>query len=908
MRRSLRSWVVAIAWSLAPVVVLAQTGGDASIVGTVTDTTGAVVPGATVTVSGANLIGGPRRLTTDRVGAYRVSDLTSGTYQIVVALDGFRTNTRFGVRLPAGWTLTVDVELQPAGVAEQVHVTATAPLVDVRSAAAPVLVDRDLLQNVPTNRTVADLMNLAPGVNGSIGLGGTQQSNPVYIDGVNVSDAQMASPFSVFNYNWIDETQIVSLGANAEYGDFSGVVQRSTLKSGSNRFSGLTELRTTRPSWVGANTSSLPVPVQTNFTNQSTRLLAWHDASVQAGGPLVKDRLWFFTGLQDFTNNAKPALVAGPGSADERDQRVLLKMDSAPRAAMRLDGYYENDRYHLGGSGLDPFDPIETTTTDSQPDHNWNARARWTVGGSTALELSNSGYTGVLSMDPTAPATRSAPYSHYDMTTGMASLNTTYYFDYGSGRNTTALTGSRYMDGFGGRHHALKFGSELERATSTWVTGYPGGRLYLDDDGLPSMVELQDESRSRAIMHRVTMYAQDEWAVGERVTIQPGIRVTLNRGIVSQGTVFRTNPVDPRIGVAWDTGRDHRTVVRLHFGRYHEAMLTANFSLVDAAGKPPLTTALVTGPGPNDFVPISVDTSTDHFGLDPNISQAYFDQYVAGMERQLSADWVMTVQYVGRGYRNLMAFIDTGSIYQPIERQDPGPDGTLGTADDGQMMTVYRKTNPGLELYELTNPLGATRRYDALQLIARKQLSRNWQLQASYAWSSTRGVVANTFRSNSDGPETGYNGVFADPNRAINAGGPSPFDFTHEVKVLGTWRLPLWGGVNVSGVYAYHTGFAWGRTVRFPGTPFNINPVRIEVRGTRRTDALDNIDLRVEKTLSLRRAGKIGVFADVFNLTNQGAPDPAKTRAVVDVSGTTFGQPTMWLAPRVLRVGVRLTF
>ena len=145
------------------------------------------------------------------------------------------------------------------------------------------------------------------------------------------------------------------------------------------------------------------------------------------------------------------------------------------------------------------------------------------------------------------------------------------------------------------------------------------------------------------------------------------------------------------------------------------------------------------------------------------------------------------------------------------------------------------------------------------------------------------------------------------PNRAINADGPMPWDFTHEVKVLSTWRVPVWGGVNVSGVYQFHTGSAWGRAVQFPNL-FVTFGVRIEPRGTRRTEALNTLDLRIEKTFPVVHGSRLGVFADVFNLGNQGIPDPSARRPVFEISGPSFGQPQFWLSPRTLRAGLRLSF
>ena len=135
------------------------------------------------------------------------------------------------------------------------------------------------------------------------------------------------------------------------------------------------------------------------------------------------------------------------------------------------------------------------------------------------------------------------------------------------------------------------------------------------------------------------------------------------------------------------------------------------------------------------------------------------------------------------------------------------------------MLTSTNKS--GDTFYEMTNPVGADRTYNGFQVNVRKRFSHNWQTSTSYTWSRTRGNVNNNFGANAVGSsstsDTGQGGVFANPNRAINSYGPVVFDYTHHFKAEGTYRLPLWGGFNFSGVYRYITGAAWGRRAGIRG-------------------------------------------------------------------------------------------
>ena len=283
-----------------------------------------------------------------------------------------------------------------------------------------------------------------------------------------------------------------------------------------------------------------------------------------------------------------------------------------------------------------------------------------------------------------------------------------------------------------------------------------------------------------------------------------------------------------------------------------------------------------------------------------------------GLERQLFPDFSLTAQYINRRFRDFMGFIDTGSVYAATQKVDPGPDGKSGTADDGQALTVYNLTNPGKEFKLFTNPANAFRNYDAFQLIGAKRYSSNWQASLSYTWSRATGTVNNIGGSNAGGTtnfqSVGQTGAFTDPNHFINADGPSTFDYTNQVKLDGTYRVPALGGFNISAVYRYTTGLAWGRTATIRGLSQGNETVRIEPRGTRRTDPINNVDFRAEKTFPVGATRKIGVYLDIFNINNQGVIDNGSRTGVIEGSGTTFGNPNVWISPRIARLGFRFTF
>ena len=287
----------------------------------------------------------------------------------------------------------------------------------------------------------------------------------------------------------------------------------------------------------------------------------------------------------------------------------------------------------------------------------------------------------------------------------------------------------------------------------------------------------------------------------------------------------------PRIGAAWDLGTGHRTVARVHYGHYFDPIFSSRIMSEDVSDR---QTSVLYEWQDDQWVEINRFVPQDNFAIDPDLEHSHVKQFIAGVEHELFPDVSVQAQYIWRRFDTYMGLIDTGSIYEPTQRPDPGPDGALGTADDGGMLDVFALTNPGNAFNVYANPDEAFNKFDAVQLVARKRYSRNWQLQGSYTWSKNRGTVGNRWHVNAARYNLGRPGNFVNPNSFINAYGRATFDPTHEVKALGSYRLPWWGGMMVSSVYRYTTGQAWGRTAFITGLPQGGEGVRIEPQGTRR--------------------------------------------------------------------------
>jgi hypothetical protein len=148
---------------MAPGLAYAQ-GNQASIVGVVQDSSGAVMPGVTVEAASPALIEQVRSVITDAAGRYAIVDLRPGTYSVTFTLQGFRTIRREGIVLEGAFAASVNATLQVGAVEETITVTGSSPVVDLQNTRAQVVVNQDILQALPVMRSIQDQANLVPGV------------------------------------------------------------------------------------------------------------------------------------------------------------------------------------------------------------------------------------------------------------------------------------------------------------------------------------------------------------------------------------------------------------------------------------------------------------------------------------------------------------------------------------------------------------------------------------------------------------------------------------------------------------------------------------------------------------------------------------------------------------------------
>ena len=278
-----------------------------SINGKVVDSEGNPLPGVTVTVQGPALQGKMSFVTTQS-GSFRFPSLPPGSdYQLTFELSGFKTVIRKGLKVSVGKTTTVSIQMEMSALEEEVTVVAESPVVDVKSSKTAVNYSKDFIYNVPMARDLYDVLNSIPGsVSEGVSYrrtsfisGSTVRGNQYSVDGVTINDPVVMYPMTNINIDVYEEVEFGLSGHPASVGIADGGFINIVTKSGGNEFHG------------GATVEFYNKDMQVSLLSEEdlkavgltkpTGWNSWKDFSLYVGGPIIKDRIWFFTNGRFFT-------------------------------------------------------------------------------------------------------------------------------------------------------------------------------------------------------------------------------------------------------------------------------------------------------------------------------------------------------------------------------------------------------------------------------------------------------------------------------------------------------------------------------------------------------------------------------------------------------------------------------
>ncbi|HEX6463811.1 MAG TPA: TonB-dependent receptor, partial [Vicinamibacterales bacterium] len=781
MSRALNTFARVCAALLAAALLTGTAHAQTSVgtvEGTVADQQGAVLPGATATLTGPR---GSQTATTDDKGRYRFVAVQPGDYTLKVQLGtSFAPQTR-AVTVGLGMIATIDFALTVASVAERVEVTAEAPPVDVRSSTVANSVPNDMLQMTPLySSTSTGLLNAAPGIDSSSGYGGQGGlGNALLLDGVDTRDPEGGSAWTFFNQNLIQEIQIGGLGAPAEYGGFTGAIINTVTKSGSNAYSGLFVMRYTDKGLASKNISSAQSTANPNLT-KSAVLKKLNDYTVQMGGPIKTNKAFFFGSVQRYSDRTKPS---GPvNNATDISPRLNMKITLQPNASDSFIGSVQYDSYNVTGRvGYWPSSQAtdQQTVTEDAPEWVYNAQWRHVFGSNMLLESKFTGYWGYYYLDPVDPS----PFTYESSSnTYSGGGGGQYYADRTRNQVQVALT--RYAEMYGS--HSFKFGAEIERShvRSQYQPYGPAGFYIYQTNGVP-LYQVAYSYDVQGNNHRTSLYAQDQWNHG-RVTMNLGLRLDSIHGISPQlnKTVYSPKAAwGPRIGATYNLLGSDTAAIKAFWGRYYEGTASLFYTSATPGIKDKTNTPL--DPAGHVSGPPVVVTPGQVYGMAGSIRHSRTDEFNISYEQQVMRNMRFTASGIWRWGGNFTNNVIANAIWTPK---------TVVNGLTGQPFTAYTWLNQKAsnQSFTITNPAGfayvapdgstigtadPNRTYRGLMLVLTNSLKTHFGYQFSYVLSKSDGTADNTGSGNY------LSGTFWEsPNTAlINSYGELTNSRRHEV-------------------------------------------------------------------------------------------------------------------------------
>ncbi len=862
-----------------------------AIEGNLTEIEGLPIPGVAITVSSPSLIGGTALAYTDSGGYYRFAVLSSGTYEIKAELQGFQTVIRREIRLYVGGTVTVNFAMQAESISETITVLGAPPLIDSATTATSNTVPPEIVQNLPKPQGfygMLSLLPLTPGVGSDlVAYGGAgEPANRIWVDGVDVSSPQAGYLYADYNYNWIEEVQVAGIGAPAEYGGFTGVVANFITRSGGNQFHGLFETFFQNQDFVSSSTPDAgPEPPFKSY-----------DISAQLGGPILHDKLWFFTGFQYPYNQSHP--FGYDGVTTEKYPKFFSKLTYKPNQSNTIQGFGHYNYYYLDGGSASPLVPPEATTIDECNESSWNATWISILNARTSFE---GRFGGFWANCDSLPRNGDIP-GYVDWDTGVATINAQSYAADQRFRPQVNASLTYFAQNFLGTHD-FKFGVQSEFANASNQFGYNGNFAYYTFSyyGYQYLYRYSglavDDVNFDNQVNQTSVYAQDDWNLTDKFTLSLGLRWDHNRGVTDRGTVFATDPVAPRVGFVWTLRENRLTVLKAHYGMYYEPLLATQFyQLTDSAlgFKGELFNSAT---GEWDLIAQQKFISP----IVSDIKAPFVRQFTAGIDQELPGGIALGAHYIYKRWENILEDVDISTQYEPVPYVNP---------ITGQTITVFKRLDPFADRVRvLTNPPGLFREYNGIEVIANRRFFGNLAITGSFVYSSINGNYPNdpdtvspfsSFLNDPNDADPG-NVIVNDPNRLINFSGVLINDPAMAWKVAGTYRFP-WG-FNTGWFFRHESGDTWTPTVlvRLEGQrPFRILGLP---RGSNRLPATNILDLRVEKEFPIH-TGQLRITADIFNVFNSAYV----TEVNSSFESPDFGEPFGVTAPRSISLGLRYTF
>ena len=913
------SFAVLLALVSAPLEADAQ-GLSGTLAGTVKDAEGGVIPGAVVRLLSPALIGGARETTTSDRGHWLLPILPPGDYTLIVDVTPkFAVYRRDSIRVGAGETIDLPVLLQLAGIAESVVVHADTDL-QSRTSGLESRFGQAFIRLVPTRRySMFSLINNAPGVSptspssGALNtvsvFGSAVNENAFLIDGTNFTcpcqGVSRAEPIM----DVIQELHVQSIGASVEFGNLQGGVFNVITKQGGAQFAGETSYYAQTS---GLTERPIVLPVRAGTQPESGYERArYRDFTGSIGGPVWRDRLWFFTAYQYLRDyDSQPGTdPAFPRRYEQNKAFGKLNWRLTPSLQMMQSFHQERWVSPTPATLAAPFETTQRVHA-SVPNMTF-AHLTHVASNRTFWEARVGRFLLRQDADPSS-GDRTTPF-RTDQITGISSGNTSQITTLHLDRATAKFVLHRYQSGWLGLDHEFKVGVQIERGEHRLLQIFPGGVRYVDNNSSPFQSVSRTPSIAGGVFVTPAAFASDRFSVSERLTVDAGVRFDHSRAINPElpvvsadgretdatiagvGTVYTQNVVSPRLGVTAVLDGSGRTLLRASYGRFNQGVLTGELDPISQGTTPITTMGFEAATGGYTRL-ISVVDPKINLALDPKTRSPRTDEFSVALDREITPRVRASVAYIRKRGRDFIGWVDRAGAYREEAR-------TIG----GVTVPVFALTNATSDRrFFLTNPDSLFVHYDGLVANVETRRSDLWQVSGSYTFSRAYGrqVISNGAPEDpqfSTIARPGFLTFGQDPNDLTNAGGRLPNDRPHVFRATSVARLP-WQGIQIAANLQTYSGKPWAAAGQVT-LPQGSRRILLEPRGSRRLSSQALLDLRASKTLPVGSAGRVDVILDVLNVLGDNAEEALVSDNLV---AETFGRPRLFIDPRRAMLGVRL--
>lgn len=844
--KKLAGFLVALMLAISP-TAWAQGTQTGTLSGTVTDQDGLVLPGVTVTVTSPALQGA-RSTVTDGNGVYTLRGLPPGDYQVRFELSGLRT-VEARQQVSVGQPARVDATLQLATVTETVEVTAEVPTL-IQTVQGGANYAYQEINKLASPRTLQGIAELAPGLTdntpnaGQVTISGSfAYDNQFMVDGVDVADNLFGNANNLFIEDALEEVQVLTSGISAEFGRFGGGVVNAVTKSGSNTFSGSYRANPYKPSW----TKRTPFEVRNN-TERTGDVLWVHEGTF--GGPILRDRLWFFTaGRRQKGSTPAPFPETGIDFSNvAENNRLELKGTGTLAANHTLQAsYIRNQTTQTQASFNFSVEP-NTVVTRELPNDLWIVNYRGVLGSKlfATAQLSRREF-GFRNTGGTDTAIVNSPFITRGFTPGVTGTRhfNAPYFDSTDpeDRNNRQFAGSLsyFLSTAGAGSHDIKGGYENFTTTrvggnSQSATGFvfatdylvQGGRPVLDANNRPIPIFTPGAGNSRLENWLPTRGAQiditthsffvhDRWSYSSNLTLDLGVRAEVNKSEATGDIVgVDTSRVVPRLGATYDLTGEGKYTLQTTYAHYAHKYSETQFADNTDVGTPSLLLYEYAGPAGQgrDFTPgftvanyrlIGGNFPTANVFFDDNLKSPLTREFTVSGGAALGSRGAAKLTYQ---WRETSDFIETFI-------DDPNP-------ATGHIPVVRNGVNFGtFNRVLISNSDAPVREYQALVLQSNYRLLDRWTANAHW-------TVQLRNDGNFEGENTNQPGISSDIGDYPEMLGERNFplgqlnDFQrHKVRAWTTYTLGLGpvGAVDTSFLWRYNSPLTFSYTAAVPISP-----------------------------------------------------------------------------------------